>query len=197
MRWDNLFDDLEGQLESEFSADENDLRAEEERLRLGSLTVRDRLFSLKGAVRDRGVRVVLTSGTGLVLRPRTFGRDWVSGEIVDGSSRNLRCIIPIFAISALVLDRTQVTVSIAPISHEDTVVDLSRRLGLSFILRDICRRRASIELELVDGTAYGTIDRVGRDHLDLAVHESGSQRHESAVIHYRIVPFGQIQVVRL
>ena len=43
MRWDNLFDDLESQLEQELTAEEVDLQAEEERLRLARLCIRDRL----------------------------------------------------------------------------------------------------------------------------------------------------------
>jgi hypothetical protein len=50
MRWDNLFDDLESQLEQELSAEEIDLQAEEERLRLARLGIRDRLRSLHAAV---------------------------------------------------------------------------------------------------------------------------------------------------
>jgi len=48
MRWDNLFDDLESQLELELGAEDLDLVAEEERLRLGRLALRDRLVALVG-----------------------------------------------------------------------------------------------------------------------------------------------------
>jgi len=48
MRWDSLFDDLESQLEQELGAEEGDLLAEEERLRLGRLTLRDRLVAMTG-----------------------------------------------------------------------------------------------------------------------------------------------------
>lgn len=46
MRWDDLFDDLESQLEQELGAEDVDLLAEEERLRLGRLTLRDRLLAM-------------------------------------------------------------------------------------------------------------------------------------------------------
>ncbi len=49
MRWDHLFDDLEGQLERELTAEEQDLGIEEERLRLGRLSVRDRVAALHEA----------------------------------------------------------------------------------------------------------------------------------------------------
>ena len=65
------------------------------------------------------------------------------------------------------------------------------------MLRDLCRRRTSVELDLLDESLAGTIDRVGRDHLDLAVHEPGSARRESAVSQYRLVPFAQLSLVRV
>jgi hypothetical protein len=43
---------------------------------------------------------------------------------------------------------------------------------------------------------HGTIDRVGRDHLDIAVHERGVMRRETAVTEYRIVPFSSLVLVR-
>ena len=43
MRWDLLFDDLESQLDQEQRDEERALAIEEERLRLGRLTLRDRL----------------------------------------------------------------------------------------------------------------------------------------------------------
>ena len=46
MRWDNLFDDLESQLEQGLTAEELDLKAEEERLRLGRLGLRDRIVAI-------------------------------------------------------------------------------------------------------------------------------------------------------
>jgi hypothetical protein len=37
MRWNNLFDDLAGQLERELGAEDRDREADEERLRIGRL----------------------------------------------------------------------------------------------------------------------------------------------------------------
>jgi hypothetical protein len=199
MRWDNLFDDLESQLEQEHNADEIDVRAEEERLRLGRMAMRDRLVALRetGVPGGGGVRMLLTCGTAIAVRPVTFGRDWISGDLVEESARRSQCIVPIASIAALLLDRLQVADSIQDEEQADEANGLSRRLGLGFVLRDLCRRRASVGLQLADGLVHGTIDRVGRDHLDLAAHEPGSQRRESQVTQYRVVPFSQLQLVRL
>ncbi|MBC7402034.1 MAG: hypothetical protein H7279_02475 [Microbacteriaceae bacterium] len=197
MRWDNLFDDLESQLEQELGAEETDLRAEEERLRLGRLTLRDRLLVLSVSAHAAPVRVSLTDGSTLDLSPRTFGRDWISGDVVDHSSRRAQFILPLDAIASLRLTRAQVSDSLEDTATPENERGLSRRLGLAFVLRDLCRRRHAVELVLDEGLVVGTIDRVGRDHLDLAVHEAGTARRESMVSHYRVVPFSQVLFVRL
>ena len=178
MRWDNLFDDLEGQLEQELGAEEIDLRAEEERLRLGRLSLRDRLRALSRGECSEPVRVSLSNGVTLELSLRTFGRDWVSGDVVDASSRRAQFILPLDAIAGVRLSRAQVSTSLEDATTPESERGLSRRLGLAFVLRDLCRRRQAVELVLHDGVVSGTIDRVGRDHLDLAVHEVGSARRE-------------------
>ncbi len=197
MRWDNLFDDLEGQLEQELGAEETDLRAEEERLRLGRLTLRDRLLALGVGAAAAPVRVSLTDGSTFDLSPCTFGRDWISGDIVDHSSHRALFILPLAAIAGLRLTRSQVSDSLEDAATPENERGLSRRLGLTFVLRDVCRRRQAVELVLESGVIAGTIDRVGRDHLDLAVHEAGTARHENLVSHYRVVPFSRLLFVRL
>ena len=63
VRWDNLFDDLEGQLENELNAEDLELRAEEERLRLGRLALRQRLTGVvNGPVPSRVLRVARELG---------------------------------------------------------------------------------------------------------------------------------------
>jgi hypothetical protein len=67
-----------------------------------------------------------------------------------------------------------------------------------FVLRDIARRRLPVRVALTTGrTLVGTIDRVGADHLDLALHERGAPRRASEVTGHRVVAFAAIQRVRL
>ena len=199
MRWDNLFDDLESQLEQELTAEEVDLQAEEERLRLARLGIRDRLRGLSTAAEtdDRILRLVLADGSRVAVAPATFGRDWVAGELIEESGRRPQCIVALDAIDAVTLARSQVLQSLDVSGTEESTGALSARLGLQFVLRDLCRRRHAVDLWLRDGRIHGTIDRVGRDHIDVAVHEVGTPRRESAVAEYRIVRLGQIVLVRL
>lgn len=199
MRWDDLFDDLESQLEQELTAEEVDLQAEEERLRLARLGIRDRLRALQATAAPGGdtmFRLILADGARVTIAPATFGRDWVAGELVEESGRRPQCILPIDAIDAIVLDRAQVTQSLEPLVEESSGA-LSARLGLQFVLRDLCRRRAPVELRLRGGSLHGTIDRVGRDHLDVAIHDPGQPRRDSLISEFRIVRLGDLLLLRL
>jgi hypothetical protein len=198
MRWDRLFDDLEGQLERELSAEELDLRAEEERLRIGRLTVRDRLIAIRegGNTTDQSVALLLVTGEQLVVRPSTFGRDWFLAELAEEGRRS-QCVVPLAGVAALLLARSQIESSLAQAENPANERSLSARLTLPFVLRDLCRRRAAVSLHTAAGDAHGTIDRVGRDHLDLAVHEHDRPRRSRVVSQYRVVPLGQLLLVRL
>jgi hypothetical protein len=197
VRWDNLFDDLEGQLEQELTAEEVDLRAEEERLRLGRMSLRDRLQALARQDERRVIRLTLLGGLGVAVRPATFGRDWFSADLVEESARHSQCIVPLAAIAELRLDRAQVSASLEGSEPSAPERGISTRLGFGFVLRDLCRRRSAVELRMQDATLHGTIDRVGRDHLDLAEHEPGTPRRESAVLHYRVLPLARLLLVRV
>lgn len=216
MRWDSLFDDLESQLERELIAEEGQLRAEEERLRLGRLSLRDRLTALASSAEDTpasrnsrasGVsaaplRLELATGAVVLVRARTFGKDWLAGELLAAGQRRPQCVIPLSAIAGVMLDRESVRASL--IDHAAPPARLAERIGLSFVLRDLCRRRATVELDCgarsSDGASrvlHGTIDRVGRDHCDVALHDVTVPRRESAVTGYRIVPFEQLMILRM
>ncbi|TFC94091.1 MULTISPECIES: hypothetical protein [Cryobacterium] len=209
MRWDNLFDDLEGQLEHELNAEETELRAEEERLRLGRLSLRNRLTSLvraSGSGSRHGtstgmrsvtgvLRIVIGMGATITVRPTTFGRDWLAGDLLDSGAAGSQCVLPLAAVAGVVLRREEIPGSLG--TEPESAARVVDRIGLVFVLRDLCRRRANVEVHTRTGVLLGTIDRVGRDHVDLALHAAGTLRREAEVHDYRIVPVAEIQLVRL
>lgn len=197
MRWENLFDDLESQLEQELSSEDLDLQAEEERLRLGRLSLRERLLSLHDSTKggEYSIRVDI-GGLHLKVRPTAFGKDWMAARLIDESTRETQVVLPLRAIDGIVMSRALSLSSLA-VAPAETASSLSARLGLTFVLRDLSRRRSELDLVLSSGTVHGTIDRVGRDHVDLAEHEAGTPRRESSVTSYRIVPLDQLLMVRL
>ena len=201
MRWDSLFDDLESQLEREISAEEIDLDAEQERVRLGQLSLRDRLVALQEvSASSLSLGVILSNGMRLQLAPVMIGRDWFSADVQQDLIAPRQCIIPIPAVSSLSLVPSQASASLAGGGTGEAATGhpaLAARLGLAFVLRDLCRRRRSVEVLTAAAPLRGTIDRVGRDHLDLALHEPGSPRRASEVSELRLVPFATVLMVKL
>jgi hypothetical protein len=196
MRWDNLFDDLEGQLEQELGAEDIDLLAEEERLRLGRLGLRERLRALMPASSaSEPMRLVLTDGTRVSLAIGAVGRDWIAGEPSGDGKQSGSYVIPIPAISGCLPTPAQTVASLGG-GVEAGVGSLASRIGLPFVLRDLCRRRAALHIRTTRDILHGTIDRVGRDHLDLAEHEPGAPRRERFVRAMRMIPLAEFVLVR-
>jgi hypothetical protein len=204
MRWDELFDDLESQLEHDLDAERVDLLAEEERLRLGRLAFRDRLAAMCGTGPDadgdrRAVELVLRDGSALAVAPESSGRDWIAGGVVGAGRTRHRCVVPITAIASAIPRAGQLAASVgaAPLGDPDRPgAALAARLGIAFVLRDLCRRRVPVDLTASWGRLHGTIDRIGRDHLDLAEHEPGTVRRMGTVRQTRLVPFAELLLVR-
>jgi hypothetical protein len=205
MRWDNLFSDLESQLEYGLTAEENDLHDEEERLRLGRMSMRDRLLQLV-SVSDRGanysIAFVLAGGLTVSARVKTIGKDWFAADIDGGAAADPKrprqqCIVPLSGVQGLSLTRRQIRHSLQPRPTQDGAGAITDRLGLAFLLRDLCRRRTTVEVTLENGSLFGTIDRVGRDHFDLAMHEPTAPRRDADVMGYRLIAFDSVVLLRI
>lgn len=188
MRWDELFADLEGQLEAGLGAEERDREAEEERLRLGRLSLRDRIAAVGGS-EDPYLRVELVTGETLSFRPRTVGRDWVAGDLPADSQG----VLPLAAIAALLPTATQLAASLRPVRQGA----LTDRLGLSFVLRDLARRRRGVEVVTRRGVLTGTLDRIGRDSVDLATHAADDWRRSGSVAGIRVLALAEVVLVRV
>jgi hypothetical protein len=198
VRWDDLFDDLEGQLERELHSEASDLRLRQERQRVEKISLRTRLSNVlrsAGPGTELRLRVVLVSGETILVRPTTIGRDWLAADLVDAEHRAMACLMPLSAIAGVLLTEEQSLASLAV--ESEATGRLIERVGFPFVLGNLCRRRRTVGLETRGGALVGTIDRVARDHLDLAVHPLGTLRRAPDVLHYRLVPFWQIHLVRL
>lgn len=192
-----MFDDLAGQLEHGLDEEAERLRLEEERLRVGRLSARDRLLALaESSPAGSAFAIQLPEGRIIRFRPASHGSDWISGELVGETGRASEALLPVAGIAALLLDRGELLRSLEP-RPEPRPGALSERLTLAFALRDLARRRRFVELETATGRHAGTIDRVARDHLDLAVHEEAAPRRERNVAGYRIVPIADLRLVRI
>ena len=188
MRWDELFADLEGQLEDGIGAEEREQEVEEERLRLGRLGLRDRIAAI--ATGRDALRMRLVDGSALDLVPGTLGRDWVSGDVAGTAAQ---AVLPLAAVAALLPTPVQLERSMVAVPGGA----LTERLGLPFVLRDLARRRRVVRLVTRSGVLAGTLDRVGRDHLDLAVHPADGWRRASDVARVEVVALGEVLLVRV
>lgn len=189
MHWDRLFEDLEGQLASEWEAERAALDAESERLRIARLELRTRLLALADA---RATVVVDLAGTGtLTLRLEEIGADWIGAAVTGERGFSLLHLRTIEGVS------TDHGSLLASLSEPATPSGLRARMTLGFVLRDLARRRVGVTVHRTDGRAlHGTIDRAGTDHLDLAIHDAGAPRRAQEVRAFQIVPFSAIARVR-
>lgn len=160
MRWDELFADLEAQLaaarDAELSAEVAD-RVRSENARAG---LAERLAGATG----HELRVVALGGAVTTGILRRTGPDWLLLAEAGGSD----VLVPLASVGVV----TGLTGAVAPPGGGGVV---AARLGLGYALRGIARDRLPVVLDLVDGTSTGgTVERVGRDHLDLS--DAGSDR---------------------
>jgi hypothetical protein len=185
MRWDELFDDLEAQLDEVAAADLAAEVADRSRRELAVLRLVDRLRPVLGqslAVRVRGTDGVDTVDGHLTA----VGPDWLLLAEVGGRE----CLVA-----------TAAVVSIGGLAAQTAMPhsegEVTARLTLTFALRGVVRDRSAVTMTLIDGsTTAGTIDRVGADFLELAEHPAGEPRRRDAVRLVRTYPLAAIALVR-
>lgn len=185
VHWDHLFEDLEGQLASEWEAERAALDAEAERLRISRVELRSRLRSLL----TNEARLTVHSAVGSAIRGQLsdLGADWIA---LQPERPRLLCLVPLAAVMTIEVDHGQLLGSLDETEHTASVRE---RMTLGFVLRDLARRRIAVRIALSDGSdVFGTIDRAGSDHLDLAVHDRGTPRRASEVHAFRMIPLAAV-----
>lgn len=196
VRWDSLFDDLAGQFDARVEAERAQEAIDDERVRVSRLSLRDRLVALsQGLGEGERIGMELITGEIIEIIPIEFGADWFAADFAVPVRHYRACIIPVAGISSILLTSAQVAVSLAERPVHPTL--LTERIGLPMALRDLARRRVHCEMTSIRGTFRGTIDRVGRDHLDLAEHDGDSPRRESGLTRHRILRLEDLTLVRV
>ena len=180
MRWNDLFADLEAQLQfGQWEAVEQDA-AELTRGLWAELTLMDRL---RGALAQR-VRLVLLDGRVQAIDLKAVGPAWIGGTDETSSLIILRD-----AIVGIDSDLSRAVVPTRPLHAGPSALAIYRTLS---------RRREPVQIVGKLGTtlAEGTIDRVGKDHIDIAMHARDEFRRSTSVQGWRIIPTDAIQLVR-
>ena len=206
MRWNRFFEDLEHQLDSEQAAEQLALDGEAERLRLSRLELRTRLSTLVGCELGAELAGEGSGGEPALLRGTVagVGADWLGLVLGRGGA----AVAPLRSIRMLRLDRPSLVASrgvpvggegeLATTQGRDPGGRLRERQTFGFVLRDFARRRLAVALHLGgERVVRGTIDRVGADHLGLALHEPGAPRREGEVSGFRLVPLHAVAWVQL
>lgn len=182
MRWERLFSDLEAQAEAVGAAELAGEVAERTRIQVGKLRLADRL---RGAL-GHPVRIALTGGDEATGELRRVGPDWVLVEEASGRE----ALVATAWVTGI--DGLGLTSSVP--GSEGRV---GSKLDLRRALRGLARDRAPLRIGFPDATALaGTIDRVGADFVEVAIHPVGELRRHGAVRAVRAVPIGAIAVVR-
>jgi hypothetical protein len=182
MRWDAMFADLEAQAEAMSRAERAAEVDERARIEVGALVMLDRLRAAVGTrLRLRCVGPLAING---VLT--AVGRDWLLLDAGDGREA-------VVALESLLgvgeLGRLSTVPGAAGI--------VESRLALPHALRGIARDRSPVRLSLADGsTLTATIDRVGADFVDAAIHPAGGTRRRGEVQEIRLVPLAALVAVR-
>ncbi|MER7796890.1 hypothetical protein [Microbacterium sp. NPDC096154] len=198
MRWERFFDDLEDQLAAEWEAERAALESEAERLRVARLDLRSRLAGLAGEA-EGPVALELLDGFVRDVRISAVGADWIAAPEAADARRML--LVPIGAIRGIQVGHGDLLRSARPAETRDR---LAERVTFALALRDLSRRRVGVAVGVAAAgeagaarTLTGTIDRVGADHLDLAMHDAGAPRRAADVRGYRMLPLAGVAWVRV
>lgn len=187
MHWDHLFEDLEGQLASEWEAQRAALDAESERRRVASIELATRLRAFRSL--STAVQVDVAGSASVRGTVDQVGADWAGFDV---RAQRMLALVPLNKIHSLAIDHGAMLASLDEESSPRSLVQA--RMTLGFVLRDLARRRVAVDLHLAAGRAlHGTIDRAGADHLDIALHDAGEPRRRSSVHGHRIVPLHALQ----
>src|SRR6478752_2574731 len=203
MRWDRLFADLEARFDEIGDMEAAAELADRQRVAIGAVRTSQRL---SGSI-DQSVRLRLAGGASIGGVLRTVGPDWLL--VVEGRARE--CIVALRAVTAV----EGLTAATAP-----EMTGLSLRLDLRRALRGLARDRSPVAVGLTGwlgglagrspssaaagtgsasiGSAevIGTIDRVGADFIEVAVHAAWEPRRAAAVRSVALVPLDAIVLVR-
>jgi hypothetical protein len=182
MRWEQLFADLEAQLDAVETAEAEAEAASRARAEFGQVRLVDRVRGSLGhavSLRCRGAGEL--SG-----RLVDVGVDWLL--LVDAQGRE---VLVAGAAVTVVGGLGTATAAEAP----DGAV--ARRLDLRRALRGLARDRATVSCLLADGGVLsGTVDRVGADFVELAEHPLDQPRRRAAVTAVLGVPVSAVAAVR-
>ncbi|NHC13024.1 hypothetical protein [Motilibacter deserti] len=180
MRWEELFADLEAQLEEAERAEHQAEVADRTRRELARVRLVDRLRAAVGS----SLTVVVGAAGRVRGRLVDVGPDWL---LLQEDGRD--ALVPVSAVTTVLGLGGRAAGPPRPAS-------VAARLTLGTALRGLVRDRATVRVTTVDGADWtGTLDRVGADFVDSSegpVDEGRDARARGV----RSVPFAALAVIR-
>ncbi|HJQ44089.1 MAG TPA: hypothetical protein VJ831_13455 [Jatrophihabitantaceae bacterium] len=179
MRWTALFDDLEARASGLDEAARAVDVADRTRAEAAEIRLVDRLRTTQAPV-----RVQLRGGTSVRGAPQHVGSDWLL-LIDESGDETIVFAAALHAVSGLGR------------FAQPAPGDVASRLSVRSALRGMARDRATVRIALVDGsTVIGTIDRVGADFLDVAVHVGDGVRRQTGVSEVSVISVSALAAIR-
>ena len=198
MRWDRLFADLEALFDELTNAEAAAELADRERVAIGAVWATQRLSGSIG----QPIRVRLAGGSVIGGMLNAVGPDWLL--VAEGQRRD--CLVAVNSVTA-------VEGLIASTGRE--LGGLALRLDLRRALRGLARDRSPVAVAVTgwsggtagsgadsaygtagSGEITGTIDRVGADFIEIAVHAAWEPRRAGTVRSVALVPLTAVALVR-
>jgi hypothetical protein len=178
MGWQELLRDLEAQAEAADELRGIDEAADRTRRERAQATLGDRLRAGLG----RTLTLDLVDGEVIGGTALECGPDWL---LLGAGDAATEVIIPFSALRGV--RGAGGWIDAPPLGPS------AARLDLRWLLGRLARDRGHLRLHLVGGGAVdGTIDRVGADHVDLAVHDADVPRRRSEILEHRVVPLAAL-----
>lgn len=201
MRWDNLFHDLETQLDAEHASATRDRQRERQREQISQATLVDRVRALH-SISSRLACVVGVRP--LDCEIDSLGRDWFSGEIFGHGSHLGYAVVSVAHITRVSMPALSATHSAEVlIANTEALagkklsgpIRLVDKIPFRIVLRDLCRRRKPLTLVTSEGSFSGTLDSVAADYIELARHGADVARRQSLIERIELIPIAAVQIV--
>ena len=183
MRWERLLDELAAGLDADEARVLDAEVAERTRRERARVGLCDRLAAVEGPLTVR-----MLGGSSVTGTLERYAAEWAL-LAVAGSAQGVEAVLRLAAVGSFA--------GLPPQAGDPLLRSrLLDRLALGVALRAMARDRAAVAVHLVDGDSLvGTIDAVGADHLDLALHPPSELRREQAIAERRAVPFAALACV--
>ena len=188
MRWEQLFSDLDARFDDLADAEMLAELADRQRVAAGAITVVERV----GGALGRPVRIRTTAGVTVTGTLRKVGPDWMLLQEAPGRE-------------VVVALRAATIIEGLSAATGPPIAGVELRLNLRHALRGLARDRSPVALVVCGGTGEpsgpyteitGTIDRLGADFLELALHAPWEPRRAASVRSVVLVPLPAVVLVR-